>query len=112
MAFFISASYSYDSTNETGSISPIFDDLIIFTSGASAVVSTDVVVNRIELMLKEDNREELNVRSNDHRFRFRKNQTHPLMVEHESGSSRRWMEFSQICSSGDFSVNGILRFLI
>ena len=76
MAFFISAPYSYDSTNETGSTSPIFDDLIMFTSGASTVVSIDAVVNRIELMLNEDNRE-LNVRSNDHRFRLRKEKSNP-----------------------------------
>ena len=108
----------YDSTGEMGTLSPIFDEVALF-GDCFASVSTRSMVEKVKLLMlgmnnqnggvAPPNVQSLSVRSRAFRFREKKNRPHPIMVSNSGNLSQRWMEFSEATSTGDFSVNAIVK---
>ena len=75
------------------------------------------MASKVENMMKRQagdgrapNSEILNRRTTAFKARNKKNRVHPLMKSKEvTGESREWMELSSACSSGDFSINAIMK---
>ena len=108
--------FRYDSTAETGYLSPVFDEVIFFCTGWFFVAG-DAIESKVENMMKRQagdgrapNSEVLNRRTRAFKVKKKKNRPHPLMIsKEESGESREWLELSSACSSGEFSINAIMK---